>query len=63
VIVRESAMPFERRAAWPIETLPVSAEVLVYTLGEWDRLAGRSPRFARVLRDETRWLRGSPLFD
>ncbi|MGE0538943.1 MAG: nucleotidyltransferase domain-containing protein [Dehalococcoidia bacterium] len=59
VIVRESALPFERRAAaWPIESLPVPADVLVYTQVEWSRFADHSPRFAQVLREETRWLVG-----
>jgi predicted nucleotidyltransferase len=63
VIVRESALPFERRAAvWLLESLPVPAEVLVYTPMEWNGLAGHSARFAQVLRDETRWLIGSPPF-
>ena len=60
VLVRESDAPFERRAArWPAESLPVPADVLVYTLAEWDRLHERSPRFAAVLHDETRWLVGA----
>ncbi|MGH2588320.1 MAG: nucleotidyltransferase domain-containing protein [Dehalococcoidia bacterium] len=61
VIVRESALPFERRAvAWPLEALPVPAEALVYTLTEWQQMPRHRPRFFRVLRDETRWLIGSP---
>jgi predicted nucleotidyltransferase len=60
VVVRESALPFERRAArWPLESLPVPADLLVYTTAEWCGLAGRSPRFARALHDETHWLIGS----
>lgn len=59
VVVRESALPFERRAAvWPLESLPVPADLLVFTTAEWNALAGHSPRFARVLHEETRWLTG-----
>jgi hypothetical protein len=60
VILRESGVPFERRGAmWPLESLPVPADLLVYTEAEWCGLAGRSPRFARVLHEETHWLIGS----
>jgi len=61
VVVRESGVPFERRGAmWPLESLPVPADLLVYTDAEWSKLADRSPRFAQVLHDETRWLVGFP---
>jgi uncharacterized protein len=61
VLMRESDLPFERRAApWPVERMPVPTEVLVYTLVEWAALHERSPRFARTLREETLWLVGSP---
>jgi len=61
VIVQGSALSFERRAAaWPLEHLPVPAEVLVFTVSEWEGLPVRRPRFAQVLRDETRWLVGDP---
>jgi hypothetical protein len=61
VLLRESALPFERRAAaWPIESLPVPTDVLAYTLAEWAALPGRSPRFAGELRDQTHWLCSRP---
>jgi hypothetical protein len=61
VLVRESLLPFERRAAmWPAESLPVPADLLVYTLAEWETLGDRQPGFARVLRGETIWVVGSP---
>jgi hypothetical protein len=63
VLLRDSALPFERRAAtWPLESLPVPAEALVYTLAEWQQMPHHHPRFFRVLCDETRWLVGSPPF-
>jgi hypothetical protein len=38
-VVESSPEPFERRAlAWDLNTLPVSAELLVYTRPEWERL-------------------------
>lgn len=60
VLLRESALPFERRAMWSVEALPVPAQVLVYTLDEWQALPVRRPRFGRALRDETAWLTGVP---
>ncbi len=61
VILRDSDLPFERRAvAWDIETLPTPAEVVAYTVDEWRRLPERSPRFARTLARETVWLVGAP---
>jgi hypothetical protein len=50
--------PWQRATGLPLEELPVPTEALVYTLPEWRGLAERSPRFARVLRKETRWLLG-----
>jgi len=56
-VVRESALPFERRAIeWNTLALPVHADLLVYTAREWDDLQARGSRFARVLADETVWV-------
>ncbi len=56
-VVRHARVPFaERSAAWPLERLPVPAELLVYTADEWDRLIASGTRFGRVLRDEVVWL-------
>jgi len=61
VLLSEVSEPFERRPArFPAETLPVPAEVLVYTLAEWRNLPTTSPRFAGVLNREARWLVGGP---
>ena len=44
-IVDRADDPFERRSlAWPVETLPVQAEVLVYTPEEWERMLARRAR-------------------
>ena len=59
ILVDDSPDPFERRPArFPVEHLPVPAEVLVYTLAEWQNLATMSPRFASTLAHETKWLIG-----
>ncbi len=57
VIVSQSTLPFERRAAgWDLNSLPVPAEVLVYTETEWQNLQAEGGRFARTLQSETVWL-------
>lgn len=57
VIESSSPVPFERRAlGWELSTLPVPAELLVYTLQEWERLQQQGGRFARTLQREARWL-------
>ena len=56
VIVEHSDEPPTHRAArWPVEDLPVPADVLVYTQEEWARIDPES-RFGRVLREEVRWV-------
>jgi predicted nucleotidyltransferase len=60
VVVLEATLePFERRAVgFDTTTLPVPADLLVYTRAEWERLAQRtgSKSFAR----QVEWLLGSP---
>ena len=56
-VVEDSQEPFERRAvSWDLASLPVPAEILVYTQAEWRRLVDEGSRFAAVLRREARWL-------
>ncbi len=56
-VVERADAPFERRAlAWPIEALPVPAEILVYTDAEWQLLLARGDRFAAVLTHEVLWI-------
>jgi len=56
IVVEASDLPFEQRSAeWDTTSLPVPADVLVYTLSEWvDLEPGR--RFTRMLAHETVWL-------
>ena len=55
-VVSESQAPFERRPLdWDLATLPVPAQILVYTAREWQALGSTGGRFARVLREETVW--------
>ena len=50
--------PMERGRGWRTETLPVPADLIVFSIGEWKRLEAEDGRFARTLRNEARWLVG-----
>ncbi len=56
-IVAAADEPFQRRAiTWEVESLPVPAQLLVYTQAEWQQLQDEGGRFARTLRRETVWV-------
>jgi predicted nucleotidyltransferase len=56
-VVSTSDRPFESRPLdWDLSSLPVPAEILVYTESEWLGLGQDGGRFAAALRNETRWL-------
>ena len=56
-VVREAERPFERRAIdWDLSSLPVPAEILIYTDAEWGDLMKAGSRFARMLEQEAVWL-------
>lgn len=56
-IVRQAAVPFaERSATWPVERLPVPADLFVYTDAEWEPLMATGGRFADALRRDVVWL-------
>ncbi len=58
-VVRETEVPFERRAAaWDLNDLPVPSEILVYTVAEWQALRRRGDRFSHMLAHEAVWLVG-----
>ena len=55
-IITETSEPFERRSLkWDLNSLPVPAELVVYTLQEWEDLQNKDTKFAHMLRDETIW--------
>lgn len=63
IVLSASELPFERRMAMlNLESLPVPAEVLVYTLEEWRALPQRSPRLAETLAREAVWTLRRPGF-
>lgn len=56
-IVQASDAPFAVRAgAFDISGLPVPAELLVYTAGEWSGMQREGRRFVRDLERETVWV-------
>ncbi len=56
LIVAQADLPFEQRAAaWDANPLPVPADLLVYTLDEWQRLP-RDSHFVQVVEREARWV-------
>jgi uncharacterized protein len=60
-IVDHASEPFERRSLiWDLSSLPVPAELLVYTTTEWQSLRKEGGRFARTLEQETVWVYETP---
>ena len=55
-VVDDTTEPFERRALnWNLNGFPVPAELLVYTVKEWNRMQKKNERFIRVLNAEVIW--------
>lgn len=60
IILREARSPFVRRAAeWDTSSLPVAADVMVYSEAEWNSLDPAN-RFHSMLKHETLWIVGPP---
>ena len=56
-VVNSSDRPFIRRSLdWNLGGLPVPAEILIYTAGEWEKVVDRGDRFAQVMSTEVVWL-------
>ena len=55
VVVKESEKPFWRRLLdFDKTSLPVPADILVYTEKEWEGIKNR--RFGKTLREKALWL-------
>ena len=55
-VVDETSEPFERRSLnWDLNSLPVPAEIIVYSLLEWEDLEKKDTKFARMLKSEAIW--------
>jgi uncharacterized protein len=52
--------PLERLRRFDTAAIPVPADLLVFTTAEFRTAQDAPTRFARVLRDEVRWVRQSP---
>jgi hypothetical protein len=56
-VVTTADEAFESRTVhWPLEALPVPAEMLVYTADEYQRLVARGDRFADMIRRSVVWV-------
>jgi predicted nucleotidyltransferase len=56
-VVDETSIPFERRSfSWDLNSLPVPAELIVYTADEWQRVQEKETRFSRMLKNEVVWI-------
>jgi len=56
ILVERADEPFERRAVhWDLTQLPVPAEVLVYTVQEWEWLTAHTG-FGKTLSGEAVWV-------
>jgi len=59
-VVRDSPLPFERRAVdWDVTRLPVPADLIVYTEPEWQTLTSSGSRFGRMLASDVVWIVGA----
>ena len=57
VVVAEAREPFDRRRlGWDCTSLPVPAELLVYTEPEWRAFQASGSLFAKRLAQETVWV-------
>jgi len=55
-IVRKTTEPFQRRSLeWDFSDLPVTAEIIVYSLREWGKLKRENTRFSRMLDRDVIW--------
>jgi predicted nucleotidyltransferase len=56
-IVENSPDPFDRRSfSWDLNSLPVPAEIMVYTLKEWEHLLTENRRFVQTIQSEAVWI-------
>ena len=58
IVERSEHARLERNRDWPYERLPVPADLLVYTVEEWERMIRRGGRFARMMDEEAVWVLG-----
>jgi predicted nucleotidyltransferase len=55
--VADSPFRFDQRSlSWDLTALPVPAELVVYTLEEWQQLKGRGSRLVSQIEREAVWI-------
>ena len=58
-VVQHSPDPFELRAVgWRVDELPVPADLVVFTLEEWQRMRHEERLFFRTVESEAVWVVG-----
>lgn len=56
IVTQSEEEPFERRSIeWDVTSLPVPAEILIYTIAEWEALTAQN-RFKQAILAETIWV-------
>jgi uncharacterized protein len=56
-VVTSASDRFDRRAvSWNVTSLPVPADILIYSEPEWRNLEAQGGRFAKTLIHETTWV-------
>ncbi len=58
IVSKSDLTRLERNRDWPYERLPVPADLLVYTVDEWESMRRTGGRFARMLGEEAVWVVG-----
>ena len=54
--VKALSESFERRSVnWDLNGLPVSGDIIVYSLPEWEDLIKKDTKFSRMLKSEAVW--------
>ncbi len=57
-IIDETSLPFEQRNLdWDLLSLPVPAELIVYTIKEWETLSKGKNAFLKTIKEETVWIK------
>jgi hypothetical protein len=58
-IVQDASIPFEKRPlTWNFDSLPVPADMLIYTDKEWQNMKREGGKFVDMIEKEAVWLYG-----
>jgi predicted nucleotidyltransferase len=57
VIVEDSSTPFMNRVLdWDVNSLPVPAEIMVYTEKEWQQMKDNRRRYVLMIEEQAVWI-------